>query len=1094
MKPHLLLLVACCVAFAAAQSPADTRLSATIDSGTLQGAYFGPAPNEVMFLGIPYALPPIGQRRWKPPQSVEKWDGVRKADAYGSACPQAKEPNWNGYEKEMQTFEPYYSFHIDEDCLYLNVWTTNLPATGRTGAKLPVMVWIHGGGNYDGASQVTPMGPLLARKGVVLVSLNYRLGLLGFMAHPALTAESPHHVSGNYGLLDQIAALEWVKRNITKFGGDPENVTIFGVSSGSADVCYLMASPLARGLFQRGIMESATCSDFINPELKTPTHYLAGIGTAHDIGLRLMHDLGIGDGPDVVARLRATPAEKIIEVSSHYNTVLVQATVDGWSLTEQPAIALANGHLTGVPVIVGSNSDESTVTVDEDLQAEPTLANYKAYLKNEFGNQTEADDFFRLYPAASDAEVHDAFARFDTDYAFGYPAHRFAWNAARSGQSVWYYSFSYAGRSETYVKLGAFHGLETRFLSGWLRPSHWGAVTADDQRMVDLLTGYWTQFAKAGDPNRPGLPPWPQYDTTTDQVQEIGREVKQRPTPHADRFPAFERSLNRRLALLTAYSQDAATPETHGIVVANMDRSVKPGDDFFRYANGDWIMRTEIPPDSGYVALGGWSNDASSDLSRKQTTALIEEAVKANAPAGSNTRKIADFYRSFMDEAAIETRGIAPLGPHLDAIAAIRNKHELARALGETLTADVDPLNSGKFHTPNLFGLWVAPGFNDPERYTAYLLQGGIGMPDREYYLSDDSEMRDMRSKYQTHVATILRLAGFSDTDARAVRIVELEHAIAEKHVPFADEQDLPKANNTWKQSDFASNAPGLDWAEYLRGAGLSQQASFIVWQPTAITGESALVASIPLVTWKDWLAFHLTDTYAAVLPKGFADERFVFFGKALSGQTDQLPRSQRVVSLINSPLDETGNTMLEGRGVLGFAVGQMYADRYLSPGTKAQVEAMVVNIIAAFRRRINALSWMDSATKAEAQAKLDTLYVGVGYPETWRDYSAYEVKADDIFGNLWRGSLFDYHRDVARLGHAVDRKEWVLAPQTVDAMELPLQNALTLPAAFLQELFDAKATAAANYGALGALIGHEISHTFDIEGSAVDSTGRVRN
>ena len=549
------------------------------------------------------------------------------------------------------------------------------------------------------------------------------------------------------------------------------------------------------------------------------------------------------------------------------------------------------------------------------------------------------------------------------------------------------------------------------------------------------------------------------------------------------------------LVPLAAYPQEASTPETHGIVIANMDRSVKPGDDFYHYANGDWIKRTEIPADSGYVAVGGWLNDDSTELTRKQTAALIEEAAKANAPVGSNTREIADFYRSFMDETAIEAKGIAPLRSHLDAIAAIRDRHDLARDLGERLRSDVDPLNAGHFHTPNLFGLWVAPGFNDPERYTAYLLQGGIEMPDREYYLSDSSEMRDIRSKYQTHVATILKLAGFSDTDARAAHIVELEHAIAEKHVPLADEQDIAKANNIWKQADFSSNAPGLDWAEYFRGAGLSQQTSFIVWEPAAFTGESALVASIPLDTWKDWLAFHLIDTYAAVLPKGFADERFVFFGKALSGKTDQPPRSQRGVSLINSPLDETGSTMLEGRGVLGFAVGQMYAHRYLSPETKAQVEAMVVNIIAAFRRRINAISWMDSATKAEAQAKLDTLYVGVGYPETWRDYSAYEVKADDIVGNLWRGSLFDYHRNVARLGHPVDRKEWVLTPQTVDATELPLQNALTFPAAFLQPpFFDAHATAAVNYGALGVVIGHEISHTFDIEGSAVDSTGRVRN
>jgi putative endopeptidase len=550
------------------------------------------------------------------------------------------------------------------------------------------------------------------------------------------------------------------------------------------------------------------------------------------------------------------------------------------------------------------------------------------------------------------------------------------------------------------------------------------------------------------------------------------------------------------LAPFAAYAQEAHAPETHGIVVANMDRSVKPGDDFYHYANGNWIKRTEIPPDSGYVSVGGWSKqEQSSDLSRKRVAGLIEDAVRANAPADSNTRKIADLYHSYMDEAVIEAKGLAPLRSRLDEIAAIRDKHDLARALGESLRADVGPLDWAFFHTPNLFGLWVAPGFNDPEHYAVYLLQGGLEMPDREYYLSDSPEMRDIRGKYRTHVATILRLAGFSDTDARAIRIVELEHAIAEKHVPFADEQDISKANNPWKQADFAATAPGLDWAEYFGGAGLSSQTNFIVWQPTAFTGESALVASTALDTWKDWLAFHFIDTYAAVLPKAFADERFAFFGKILSGNTEQRPRWQRGVALINSPMDETGKSFLEGWGTLGNALGRMYAEHYFSPETKAQVQAMVANIIAAFRRRIDALPWMDSATKAEAQAKLTTLYVGVGYPETWRDYSAYEVKPDDIFGNLWRGSLFDYHRSVARLGHPVDRKEWVLTPQTMDAMELTLQNAINLPAAVFQPpWFDPQAPVAVNYGAIGAIMGHEISHTFDTEGSAIDSTGRVRS
>jgi putative endopeptidase len=551
------------------------------------------------------------------------------------------------------------------------------------------------------------------------------------------------------------------------------------------------------------------------------------------------------------------------------------------------------------------------------------------------------------------------------------------------------------------------------------------------------------------------------------------------------------------IAPLAAYSQDAPAPETHGIVVANMDRSVKAGDDFWHYANGDWIKRTELPPDHSFIDAYGLDNDYMNNLTRERITNLIEEAVKANAPVGSNTRKIADFYLSYMDEATIEAKGLAPLRPHLDAIAAISNKHELSGALGGSLRADVDPLNASFFHTSNLFGLWVAPGFSDSEHYAAYMLQGGLQMPDRDYYLSDSEHMKDIRAKYQAHVSTLLKLVGFTNAELRARHIIELEHAIAEKHTALADEQDIQKANNIWKQADFAANAPGLDWAEYVRGAGLSGQASFIVWQPTAFTGESALVASIALDTWKDWLAFHLIEDYAAALPKVFVDERFAFFDKTLSGTMEQRPRRWRGVALVTGPYDESASYFLAGRGVLGDAVGQMYAQRYFSPETKAQVQAMVANILAAYRRRIEALPWMDPATKAEAQSKLTTLYVGIGYPETWRDYSAYEVKVDDIFGNLWRGSLFEYHRSVAHLGHPVDRKEWVWSfyPQTVGACELPLQNALNFPAAYLQPPhFDPRDPDAVNYGAIGSIIGHEISHTFDTEGSAFDSTGRVRN
>ncbi len=518
-------------------------------------------------------------------------------------------------------------------------------------------------------------------------------------------------------------------------------------------------------------------------------------------------------------------------------------------------------------------------------------------------------------------------------------------------------------------------------------------------------------------------------------------------------------------------------PAAHGIQVSHIDRSVRPGDDFFRYTNGEWLNKVQIPQDR--AAVGVFS--VLSDRADEQTRSLVQEAAKSNAAAGSNTRKIADLYDSYMDEAAIEKRGLEPLRPHLQAIAAIKDKKELARLLGENLRQDVDPLNNTNFHTIHLFGLWVGPGFEDPEHYNPYLLQGGLGMPDREYYLSNSEHMREVRAKYQAHVAAMMKLAGFDNPEARATRIVELEHAIAEKHRSLADNQDIHKANNVWNQADFPAKAPGLDWVEYFRAAGLSRVSKFDVWQPEAFAGEAALVASTPLDTWKDWLAFHLIEAYGGALPKRLADERFAFFGTVLSGAPQQRPRWQRGVTLVNV--------------LLGDAVGQIYAKRYFSPQAKAEAQAMVQQLIAAYRKRIQALTWMAPTTKAEAEAKLAAVYVGIGYPEKWRDYAQYEVKPDDLFGNVWRASLFNYHYWVDRLGHPVDRHEWSMTPQTVNAVNLPLQDALNFPAAILQPPFyDPHAPAAANYGAIGAIIGHEISHTFDTEGSTFDAQGRLRN
>jgi len=460
---------------------------------------------------------------------------------------------------------------------------------------------------------------------------------------------------------------------------------------------------------------------------------------------------------------------------------------------------------------------------------------------------------------------------------------------------------------------------------------------------------------------------------------------------------------------------------------------------------------------------------------------IIEGAEKAEAAPGSEQRLIADLYRSYMDTDAIEAAGLGPLKARLDEIAAIGTQQDLARALGRMLRADTDALNATNFHTANLFGLWVAASFNDPDHYTAYLMQGGLVLPNREYYVSGNAHMKEIRAKYQAHMATMFRLAGFDDAEERAARVFALELAIAQVHLSLADNENIEKANNPWSAADFAAKAPGLDWKEYFRAAGLDHQGSFIVWQPTAFAGEAALVASTPIDNWKDYLRYHLIEKYGADLPAKLADEDFGFFQKTLQGAQQQRPRDQRGIRVVNA--------------VLGDAVGKIYAEQYFSAEQKAKVKALVANLIATFRQRLQANTWLAASTKAEAIAKLDTLQVGIGYPDSWRSYAGLEIRRDDLIGNLMGAGLFDYHYQLGRIGKPVDRREWCMEPQTVNAVNLQLDNGLNFPAAILQPPFyDPQAPDAFNYGAIGSVIGHEISHTFDDEGAAFDSKGRVRN
>jgi predicted metalloendopeptidase len=519
------------------------------------------------------------------------------------------------------------------------------------------------------------------------------------------------------------------------------------------------------------------------------------------------------------------------------------------------------------------------------------------------------------------------------------------------------------------------------------------------------------------------------------------------------------------------------TSSTRGVDLAGIDRSVSPGDDFFEYANGTWLKKTEIPPDRPSYGTSTMLDE----LTTERTAALIKETAARRSAAGSEARKIGDFYASFMDEAAIEAKGLVPLKPAFDRISAAGDKEALARVLGGNLRADVDIFNATNLHTTNLFGLWVAQDLDDPSKYSPFLVQGGLGMPDREYYLDPSPRMAETRTKYQAHLAAVLKLAGVGEAEARAARIFDLERRIAQTHATRTETQDVVKGNNHWTRQDFQQRAPGLDWTAFFAAAGLGEQGTFVVWQRGAVTGISALVASEPLETWKEYLQLRAIEHAAEVLPKAFVDENFEFFGRVLTGQPRQRDRWKRAVAATNAALGE--------------AVGKIYVRRYFPPAEKARAEAMVRNLVEGFRRRLDKLEWMAPETRAKAKAKLAALKVGVGYPDRWRDYSGLEVVPGDAFGNAQRAQLFEYRRNLAKLGKPIDRTEWVMTPQTVNAVNLPVMNALNFPAAILQPpRFDSKRTAAVNYGATGSTIGHEICHSFDDQGAMFDASGRLSN
>jgi putative endopeptidase len=542
--------------------------------------------------------------------------------------------------------------------------------------------------------------------------------------------------------------------------------------------------------------------------------------------------------------------------------------------------------------------------------------------------------------------------------------------------------------------------------------------------------------------------------------------------------------MRRSLALLaaaaiTATGSLAAQPARHnavGVDLAGIDRSVQPGDGFDQYANGAWRAANPIPADRSNI--GGFLTAAL--LVEQRNNEIITGAAHNNPAPGTNERRIADYYAAYLNRAAIDARGIAPLQPILQRIAAISDRRALSTALGASMRADVDPLNATNFFTENLFGVFVAQDLHHPAQNRAYLLQGGLGLPDRDYYVSDAAPIVRVRDAYRTYVGQMLTLMGMDNANERAQRIFDLETRIARAHAEATAAQDAHRVQ-TWRRADFVTRAPGIDWDAFFQAAQLSGQDEIIAWHPEPITGIAALVGSEPIEVWRDWMAFHTASRMSAVLPQAYDDLRFSFYGRVLSGQQQQRPRERRAIQA-------TSTALLD-------AMGQIYVQRHFPASARADVQQMVRNIVNAFDQRLQRATWLAPATLAEARRKVETVRVGIGYPDRWRDYSRLEIRADDAFGNAWRAQEAEYRHQLSKLGQPVDRNEWWLGAHTVNAVNLPLQNAMNFPAGILEAPFyDRTADAAYNYGAIGSVIGHEISHSFDNLGADFDAQGMLRN
>ncbi len=496
----------------------------------------------------------------------------------------------------------------------------------------------------------------------------------------------------------------------------------------------------------------------------------------------------------------------------------------------------------------------------------------------------------------------------------------------------------------------------------------------------------------------------------------------------------------------------------YGIDTAGMDRTILPGNDFYGYVNGAWARNTTIPSDKSnygmFTVLG--------DLSLQRTRGILDAA------RGDANSAIGRAYTSYLDAATVEARGLAPINPWLTRV----------RALGDRAGYAALAAQADRAGIPTLFAGYVGQDDRSPDHYIFSLYQGGIGMPDRDYYLENAQRYQDARTAYVTYLTQMLTLAGEQNAAARAQAVMAFETRIAGAHWNRLDSGDATKVYNKMTVADLTRLAPGYDFATYLHGLG-DNEADVLVGQPSAFTAMAAIYAETPVEVLRDQLIIRSLSSYADQLPDAVANANFAFYGTALSGTPQRETRDKRAVRFVE--------------GVLSDDLSQQYAAQYFPPATKAAMQTLVGNVLAALGTRIDNLSWMQPETKVRARAKLANFTVKIGYPDQWRSYDGLDIRADDLFGNAWRSAQFEHDYQIGKLGGAVRRWEWGMTPMTVNAYANFSMNEIVFPAAILQPpFFDPNADAAVNYGGIGAVIGHEISHHFDDQGSKYDEHGRL--